>query len=75
LQDPLYIQKRRYDHAAIRSEREGRDSTLDLAAIAQPRWAAVRVLPLEAITGIPREVLRPDIYPPDERARKRARRI
>jgi len=28
-------------------------------------------LRVEAITGIPREVLRPDIYPPDERARKR----
>jgi len=64
---------RRYDHAAIRSAGEGRDPrSISPPSRSPDGLPRIRVLTLEAITGIPREVLRPDIYPPDERARKRA---
>jgi DNA-binding transcriptional regulator YdaS (Cro superfamily) len=36
------------------------------------RVPAERVMEVEAVTGIPRSVIRPDIYPP-ERERKRPR--
>lgn len=32
------------------------------------RVPAERVIPVEKVTGIPRETLRPDIYPPEDRA-------
>lgn len=34
-----------------------------------PRVPPLRVLEVEALTGIPRSVLRPDIYPPEREAR------
>lgn len=33
---------------------------------------AERVLEIERATGVPRTALRPDIYPPNEKTRKRA---
>jgi DNA-binding transcriptional regulator YdaS (Cro superfamily) len=41
------------------------------AVLLWKRVPPLRVLKVEAITGIPRSVLRPDIYPP-ERERRRA---
>lgn len=39
------------------------------AAISQWRWVPVmQVLTVERATGIPRHVLRPDVYPPPDRS-------
>jgi DNA-binding transcriptional regulator YdaS (Cro superfamily) len=38
------------------------------------RWKKVpssRVLEIERLSGVPRELLRPDLYPPDERRQPR----
>ena len=37
----------------------------------QSHIPAERVLAVEALTGVPREELRPDIYPPQDRKRSR----
>lgn len=49
--------------------------TLGLSHQAVFKWTKIpsrQVIPIEALTGVPREILRPDLYPPRPKNLKRA---